>query len=545
MKYKGVDISEHQENVNYANVVNSGDVDFVILREGTGTRIDDLFSEHTKNFKTLQVPIIGVYHFVMINDITPEQNAKSVIDNLKQCGYDPKTTWIFCDIEDYTFTSVGFSLDDITRSLCTKLAKRFLDELKKSGCQNLGIYLNRSYYTDYYDWDVLEEYKDKLWLADYSDNPPYVSCIVRQISDDSPVNGFTDTVDTDILYDIDMLNIKGSGKMTVKENALQGMLDLARDNSHGYDQTNRWGPDYDCSSAIFQVWENAGVPVKTDAFKTDGVAYTGNMKSVFLRHNFKDVTKQVNLTTCKGLEPADILLNEKHHVAMYVGNGYEVEASINEKGKATGGQVGDQTGREILVRSYRNYPWNCVLRYVGTESEVEISDGKSDVEISDGTEIIDVDVAGTVEMLRYGDVSESVKTLQFALASLGYTLDIDGDFGRDTLTKVKSFQTSHGLEADGIVGPHTWTVLYSLLTQDVRRLNKVPQYVGIVKASELNVRSFPSSLFSQIMDYPVLGKYNLIDVCASVTNVQGDLWYYVRIAGHIFGFVSAYYIMRK
>lgn len=35
----------------------------------------------------------------------------------------------------------------------------------------------------------------------------------------------------------------------------------------------------------------------------------------------------------------------------------------NEKGTATGGKPGDQTGRECLVRNYRNYPWDCVLRY--------------------------------------------------------------------------------------------------------------------------------------------------------------------------------------
>ena len=48
---------------------------------------------------------------------------------------------------------------------------------------------------------------------------------------------------------------------------------------------------------------------------------------------------------------------------MYCGNGLEVEASINEKGTAVGGVPGDQTGREFLIRSYRNFPWNCVLRY--------------------------------------------------------------------------------------------------------------------------------------------------------------------------------------
>lgn len=36
---------------------------------------------------------------------------------------------------------------------------------------------------------------------------------------------------------------------------------------------------------------------------------------------------------------------------------------------------------------------------------------------------------------------------------------IDGDFGPDTNAAVRNFQTHHGLQVDGIVGPHTWTEL--------------------------------------------------------------------------------------
>ena len=61
---------------------------------------------------------------------------------------------------------------------------------------------------------------------------------------------------------------------------------------------------------------------------------------------------------------------------MYCGNGKEVEASINEKGKATGGKPGDQTGKEFLIRSYRNYPWNRVLRYSTVETS---SDSKKSI----------------------------------------------------------------------------------------------------------------------------------------------------------------------
>mgnify|MGYP000609487492 CR=1 FL=1 len=153
--------------------------------------------------------------------------------------------------------------------------------------------------------------------------------------------------------------------MTKTEKAIKQMESWAADNSHGYDQIYRWGEkgDYDCSSAVISAWQAAGAPVKTK-----GATYTGNMKAVFLSCGFADVTSKVNRSTGSGLQRGDVLLNETHHVAMYCGNGKEVEASINEKGTATGGQPGDQTGKEFLVRSYRNYPWDCVLRYQESNS---------------------------------------------------------------------------------------------------------------------------------------------------------------------------------
>lgn len=153
--------------------------------------------------------------------------------------------------------------------------------------------------------------------------------------------------------------------MTKTEKAIQQMEAWARDDSHGYDQDYRWGEngDYDCSSAVIQAWQNAGVPVKSG-----GATYTGDMKNVFLKNGFKDITASVNRGTGTGLKRGDVLLNEVHHVAMYCGNGKEVEASINEKGTAHGGQPGDQTGKEFLIRSYRNYPWNCILRYAGDQT---------------------------------------------------------------------------------------------------------------------------------------------------------------------------------
>lgn len=166
---------------------------------------------------------------------------------------------------------------------------------------------------------------------------------------------------------------KEDAAMTKTEKAIRQMETWAKDDSHGYDQDYRWGEkgDYDCSSAVIQAWQNAGVPVKSG-----GATYTGDMKNVFLKNGFVDVTSKVNVATGSGLLRGDVLLNEAHHVAMYCGNGKEVEASINEKGTAHGGKPGDQTGKEFLIRSYRNYPWNCVLRYRGNIFSVSDTEKK-------------------------------------------------------------------------------------------------------------------------------------------------------------------------
>ena len=145
--------------------------------------------------------------------------------------------------------------------------------------------------------------------------------------------------------------------MSVTDTAAAFMEAMAADDSHGYDQGSRWGPDYDCSSLVISAWKKAGVPLTC--------TYTGNMRGDMLTHGFKDVTASVALSTGSGLKKGDVLLHETHHTAMYIGGGKLVHAAGNEYGKALGGKTGDQTGREICVTGYFNFPWQCVLRYIG------------------------------------------------------------------------------------------------------------------------------------------------------------------------------------
>lgn len=219
----------------------------------------------------------------------------------------------------------------------------------------------------------------------------------------------------------------------------------AADPIHGYDQTNRWGPDYDCSSFVTAVWDAVGVPTKKA-----GASYTGNMRGAFLRSGFEDVTEQVNLRTGKGLKGGDVLLNYRHHAAMMVSPTRLAQASINEKGTATGGKTGDQTGREVYVGGYYNYPWDCVLRYAEPQEEIPVEDSKE-------TPCID-----GLPTLRRGDKGETVRAAQFLLNGRDCSVGIwgaDGDFGPSTEAAVLAFQRRNKLDDDGIIGPATWAML--------------------------------------------------------------------------------------
>ena len=141
----------------------------------------------------------------------------------------------------------------------------------------------------------------------------------------------------------------------IVEEALEWILNIASDNTHGYSQTNRWGPDYDCSSLVISAWQSIGVPVKTN-----GATYTGDMYDVFIATGFEDVTDKVNLDSAigAGMLAGDVLLNPGVHTAMFIGNAQIVHAS-SDKGHP---ETGDQDGGEICVRSYYKDNWK-VLRW--------------------------------------------------------------------------------------------------------------------------------------------------------------------------------------
>ena len=69
---------------------------------------------------------------------------------------------------------------------------------------------------------------------------------------------------------------------------------------------------------------------------------------------------------------------------------------------------------------------------------------------------VDVD---RMRVTQRGDQGPHVKWLQRRLTPYGVTLPADGDFGPATESAVRAFQTTHGLSADGVVGPRTFAAI--------------------------------------------------------------------------------------
>lgn len=127
----------------------------------------------------------------------------------------------------------------------------------------------------------------------------------------------------------------------------------------GYDQSNRQdirvGGECDCSSLVIHCLKEAG-------FDTGSASYTGNMSSNLCARGWSRMPNNGSP------QYGDILLNDNSHVAVYIGNGMLAQASIDENGRISGGQAGDQTDYETNVRSYYNKPWDCYLRYTAQQS---------------------------------------------------------------------------------------------------------------------------------------------------------------------------------
>lgn len=525
---KGIDISEHQQRIDFQRVKAAG-IRFVIPREGLRKRIDNYFLDYVRQAKEAGLAILGVYHFIYTDGATIQENAQSTLTNLKAAGLDPADTWIFADIEKDTWDKNG---ETCTKQRCTAYVKEYLDALTKAGCKKLGIYTNNDYYLHYLDWNQLAGYASKVWLADYSDGPDQ-PCILQQTSESGKVDGITGTVDTDLLIDErimseliettkgvtadDVLDVYRSWIGMSKSNLThKPILKIYNDYIKSHPGTGRGyivkDDDQYCDTGFSAAF------IKLDAVDLIGGVECGVEEHVKIFKAAGIWEEDGSVTPEKGwgiIYNWDTTTQPNTGYSDHIGIVYDVvdgqiycyECNMN------GGKVGI---RRVPV-GYGCIRGFCKPKYAKAK----------DVEISDGTK-----PTLSYPTIKRGSTGSVVRTLQEKLVTLGYALDVDGDFGPATEKAVKGFQKLYGLEQDGVVGPATWKKL-----DELTEVSKDPKWVGSITLPPLPVRVVPNESAELLTEWPYLGHGNLVDVCAEI-----GAWCYIRIAGEHFGYVPAKYV---
>lgn len=200
IKY-GIDVSEHNEVIDWTKVKASRKVDFVILRAGYGKGVvDKQFHRNASECNRLGVPI-GIYWFSYAKSAgEAEQEAKYCIETIGNYKIDYPVCFDFEDDSVANCKNAGVNI--IGKDFATSLAQNFLRVIKNTGYKAAN-YTNPSYLNQYFDPARLKAYD--LWLAQWPGSPnpeirPITSPEIWQYSSTGEIPGIQGPVDLDVCY---------------------------------------------------------------------------------------------------------------------------------------------------------------------------------------------------------------------------------------------------------------------------------------------------------------------------------------------------------
>lgn len=182
---KGVDISQHNGDVDFGKVKSAG-IEFVILRAGYGkciSQIDLDFYRNYKNAKENGLKVGAYWYSYASNPDEALLEAKVFCEVVKGLDFDLP---LYYDIEENT------SLKQATANI-----QAFCNYLESQG-YFAGVYANANAFSNFIDSSIKSRYT--TWLAHWADKPAFVSPM-WQNSSTGRIDGVKGYVDTDIAND--------------------------------------------------------------------------------------------------------------------------------------------------------------------------------------------------------------------------------------------------------------------------------------------------------------------------------------------------------
>lgn len=153
---KGVDISSHNNDINFKSLVDDG-VEFVYIKSTEGATYKDSRFHHNYRMARKAGLLVGAYHFFRF-ETDGEMQAINICNSLRGKHLDLP---VAIDVEDWT------NPDGIPTNIVSNRLSRLVKYLRESGF-DVAIYTNMKGYYRFYR-NRLEDYP--LWICSFR-NPP-------------------------------------------------------------------------------------------------------------------------------------------------------------------------------------------------------------------------------------------------------------------------------------------------------------------------------------------------------------------------------------
>ena len=545
MEIKGIDVSSNQGKPDWSKVSNAG-IKVAMLRIHERHEQDSSFEHNYKGCKSNGILIGGYKYSYALTPAQAIEEAENVIEVLNGRGLDFP---IFYDLEWDQQRTLG-------KQAIENIAVSFLGRMKKAGYK-VGIYCNLDWYKNCLS-DALKQYD--CWIANYPkkelDNGTLQERlrvpvgVGWQYSEHGKVSGISGNVDMDVFYTD--YRTEQKGETTVAKTKLQEFTELG-----DYYASNGGYLEKKSNAYLDDFKKNAGYNNYTKfARDVNSWGQPGCQAQPWCaEYQFWKLVKILGIT--KALK--------------IMGGGFYNCVSITNHAKSNGTwRSSPKVGALVIFRngshvgSVRSFNSNTIYTNEGNTSSAAgvVANGGAVRNKSyaindpaiDGYVWIDwgTDKPATSTWKATGTATSTVDDLYVRETPNGYVLgklnkgdrvEINGEKS-GMWTKVKiagigiAWVATKYLQIDG--AQNTTATVITNKQDKTQRL-----YTGQVTASSLNVRTWGGAEYPNIKKHPTLNKGDKVDVMNFTQKAKdGSSWYYIRIAGKYFGFVSAKYVKK-